>query len=56
MIDYSQYLLMINRLMQEVHKAAQSNNFDAASSMAAEVARCAISLAAVLESKTETEV
>ena len=56
MIDYSQYLLMINRLMQEVHKAAQSNNYEAASNLAAEVARCAISLAAVLESKTETEV
>jgi hypothetical protein len=56
MIDYSQYLLMINRLMQEVHKAAQSNNFEAASKLAAKVAQCAISLAAVLESKTETEV
>jgi hypothetical protein len=56
MIDYSQYLLMINRLMQEVHKAAQSNNYEAASNLAAEVARCAISLAAILESRTETEV
>ncbi len=56
MIDYSQYLLMINRLMQEVHKAAQANNFESASNLAAEVARCAISLSAVLESKTETEV
>jgi hypothetical protein len=56
MTDYSQYLLMINRMMQEVHKAAQCNNFDAASNMAAEVARCAISLAAILESKIETEV
>lgn len=56
MIDYSQYLLMINRLMQEVHKAAQANNFESASNLAAEVARCAISLAAILEAKTETEV
>jgi hypothetical protein len=56
MTDYSQYLLMINRMMQEVHKAAQVNNFESASNMAAEVARCAISLAAVLEAKTETEV
>jgi len=56
MTDYSQYLLIINRLMQEVHKAAQANNFESASNLAAEVARCAISLAAILESKTETEV
>jgi hypothetical protein len=56
MTDYSQYLLIINRLMQEVHKAAQANNFESASNLAAEVARCAISLAAILEAKTETEV
>ena len=53
-MDYSEYLLRINRLMQEVHKAAQANNFEAASNLAAEVARYAISLAAVLEIKTET--
>lgn len=56
MIDYSEYLLRISRLMQEVHKAAQANNFEAASNMAAEVARYAISLSALLEQKTETEV
>lgn len=56
MTDYSQYLLIINRMMQEVHKAAQANNFESASNLAAEVARCAISLAAILESRTETEV
>ena len=56
MMDYSEYLLRINRLMQETHKAAQANNYDAASSMAAEVARYAISLAAYFESKTETEI
>ena len=53
MMDYSEYLLRINRLMQEVHKAAQANNFEVASDLAAEVARYAISLSAVLELKTE---
>lgn len=54
MMDYSEYLLRINRLMQETHKAAQANNNQAASDMAAEVARYAISLSAYFESKTET--
>lgn len=56
MMDYSEYLLRINRLMQAVHKASQANNFQAASDLAAEVARYAISLSALLEQKTETEV
>jgi hypothetical protein len=56
MNDYSQYLLRINQLMQMTHKAAQANNYEAASNMAAEVARYAISLAALFESKTETEI
>jgi hypothetical protein len=56
MMDYSEYLLRINRLMQETHKAASVNNYEAASNMAAEVARYAISLAAMFESKTETEI
>lgn len=56
MMDYSEYLLRINRLMQSVHKAAQASNFQAASDLAAEVARYAISLSALLEQKTETEV
>ena len=56
MMDYSEYLLRINRLMQETHKAAQANNYEVASNMAAEVARYAISLAAFFESKTETEI
>lgn len=55
-MDYSEYLLRINRLMQGVHKAAQANNFQAASDLSAEVARYAISLSALLERKTETEV
>ena len=55
-MDYSEYLLRINRLMQSVHKAAQASNFQAASDLAAEVARYAISLSALLEQKTETEV
>jgi hypothetical protein len=55
-MDYSEYLLRINRLMQETHKAASVNNYEAASNMAAEVARYAISLAAMFESKTETEI
>ena len=56
MIDYSQYLLIINRSMQQVHKACQANDFESASNLAAEVARYAISLSALLETKTETEV
>ena len=56
MMDYSEYLLRINRLMQGVHKAAQANNNQAASDMAAEVARYAISLSAWFESKTELEI
>ena len=56
MMDYSEYLLRINRLMQEMHKAAQVNNYEVASNMAAEVARYAISLSAMFESKTETEI
>jgi hypothetical protein len=53
-MDYSEYLLRINRLMQEVHKAAQANNHERASEMAAEVARYAISLSAWFEARTET--
>ena len=53
MMDYSEYLLRINRLMQEVHKAAQANNYQAASDLAADVAHYAISLSAALELKTE---
>jgi len=56
MTDYSQYLLIINRMMKEVHKAAQANDFVAASNMDVEVARYAMSLSAVLDLKTETEV
>ena len=53
MMDYSEYLLRINRLMQETHKAAQANNYEIASDMSAEVARYAISLAAYFESKLD---
>jgi hypothetical protein len=56
MMDYSEYLLRIDRLMRLTHQAAQANNNGAASDMAAEVARYAISLAAYFESKTETEI
>jgi hypothetical protein len=56
MIDYSEYLLRINRLMQETHKAAQSGNYQVASDYAAEVARYAISLSALFETKTELEI
>jgi hypothetical protein len=55
-MDYSEYLLRINRLMQHTHMAAQANNYEAASDMSAEVARYAISLAALFESKTQTEI
>jgi hypothetical protein len=54
MMDYSEYLLRIDRLMRMMHQAAQANNNQAASDIAAEVARYAISLAAFFESKTET--
>lgn len=53
MMDYSEYLLRINRLMQEVNKAAQANNFEAASDLAAEVARYAISLSTRLYLKSK---
>ncbi len=56
MTDYSEYLLRINQLMQMVHKATIANNYQAASDLSAEVARYAISLSALLESKTETEI
>jgi hypothetical protein len=56
MMDYSEYLLRINRLMQETHKAALAENYKLASDHAAEVARYAISLAALFESKTELEI
>jgi len=55
-IDYSEYLLRINRLMQETHKAAQAGNYKVASDHAAEVARYAISLSALFETKTELEI
>ena len=55
MTDYSEYLLRINQLMQMVHKATLAGNYKAASDLAAEVARYAISLSALLEIKTETE-
>lgn len=42
--------------MQETHKAAQAGNYQVASDHAAEVARYAISLAAIFESKTELEI
>ena len=53
MMDYSEYLLRINTLMKEVHKRAQASDFGNASDLAAEVARYAISLSAVLELETE---
>jgi hypothetical protein len=56
MIDYSQYLLIINRMMHQVHRAAQANDFVSASNLAVEVARYAMSLSAVLDLKIETEV
>lgn len=56
MTDYSEYLLRINQLMQMVHKATLANNYQAASDLAAEVARYAISLSALLEIKTEMEI
>ena len=56
MIDYSEYLLRINRLMQETHKAATVGNYKVASDHAAEVARYAISLSALFETKTELEI
>jgi len=56
MMDYSEYLLRIDKLMRLMHQAAQANNNEAASDMAAEVARYAISLSAYFESKTETEI
>ena len=56
MIDYSQYLLIINRTMQAIHKAAQANDFEKASKLSAEVSRYAMSLSALLDLKTETEI
>lgn len=56
MMDYSEYLTRINRLMQVTHKAAQANDFELASDTAAEVARYALSLSAYFESKTETRI
>ena len=56
MTDYSEYLLRINQLMQMVHKATLAGNYKAASDLSAEVARYAISLSALLEIKTETEI
>lgn len=56
MVDYSEYLSRINRLMQEAHKAAQVRDYKVASDHAAEVARYAISLSALFESKTELEI
>ena len=52
-MDYSEYLLRISRLMQEVHKAAQARNYSVASDLAAEAARYAINLSASLELETE---
>jgi hypothetical protein len=56
MKDYSEYLLEINKQMQAVHKYALANNFKSASEAAARVAKYAMSLAALLEVKTETEI
>lgn len=56
MMDYSEYLLRISKMMALMHKAAQANNNQAASDLAAEVARYAISLSAYFEAKTETVV
>ena len=56
MMDYSEYLLRVDRLMRLMHQAAQAENYEAASDMAAEVARYAISLSAYFESKTATEI
>lgn len=52
-MDYSEYMLRIGKLMQEVHKAAQARKFDIASDLAAEAARYAINLSASLELETE---
>lgn len=56
MIDYSEYLLRINQLMQMVHQETLDKNYETASNLAAEVSRYAISLSALLDSKTELEI
>ena len=55
-MDYAEYLIRISRMMGLMHKAAQAENYQAASDIAAEVARYAISLSAMFEQKTPTEI
>lgn len=56
MNDYSMYLLEIKQTMQMVHKATLARDYKTASDLAAKVAKYAMSLSALLEIKTETEI
>ena len=56
MKDYSIYLLEINQLMQLVHKVTLTRDYKQASELASKVAKNALSLAALLDIKTETEI
>lgn len=56
MTDYSKYLLEISQLMQMVHKATLVKDYKLASDLATKVAKNALSLSALLEVKTETEI
>lgn len=56
MVDYSEYLVSINNLMRQIHAAAMVGNYEEAVVRAQVVARYAQSLAAILETKIETEI
>jgi len=56
MIDYSEYLQIINALMKQIYSAASVGNYDEAVIRCYKVARYAESLAAVLETKIEEEI
>jgi hypothetical protein len=56
MIDYSEYLLIINSLMRQIHSAAMVGNYQEAAIRCQAVARYAQSLAAILETKIEEEI
>lgn len=56
MNDYSMYMLEIKQLMQMVHKATLVRDYKLASDLATKVAKNALSLSALLEIQTETEI
>lgn len=56
MIDYSEYLLIINTLMKQIHSAALVGNYQEAVIRCHAVTRYMESLAAILETKIEEEI